>query len=224
MQAPTVNKIEFSKPLDIIKYPDPRLRAVNAVVGTFDESIVELAQEMFRVMYDEPGVGLAAPQVGVNVRLMVFNPEGEKGKGQEYILVNPRVVSSSKRQVLGEEGCLSFPRIFGDVNRSDEIQVRAQNEKGEDVQLNLKGWVARIFQHEYDHLQGVLFHDRMLSSHLERARPQLVQLEEEYLQEHPSAQIRRVPPPPAASSSPAVGAGFGAGFGVGAKPVKKGFS
>lgn len=98
-------------------------------------------------------MGLAAPQVGVNVRLMVFNESGKRGSGQEMVLVNPEIVSSSKTTELDVEGCLSFPKIYGDVERSTEIVVKAQDAKGQPVSLTLKGFVARVFQHEFDHLQ-----------------------------------------------------------------------
>jgi len=116
--APDVTKLVWDSPLtidSIVKYPDPRLRAPNGRIATFDEDLKKLASEMFDVMYEDDGVGLAAPQVGVNAQLMVFNPTGEKGKGEEFILCNPRVISSGKKTESEEEGCLSFPGINGDV-------------------------------------------------------------------------------------------------------------
>ncbi|EFJ45053.1 hypothetical protein VOLCADRAFT_45493, partial [Volvox carteri f. nagariensis] len=177
----TVTKLSWTSPLQIVKYPDPRLRAVNARIGVFDDSLLRLANEMIEVMYQDDGVGLAAPQVGVNIRLMVFNPAGRDRPGNESILVNPEIVEQLGGKELGEEGCLSFPRIYGDVERSRQITVKALDANGQPVRLQLTDpWVARIFQHEYDHLQGVLFHDRMKPSVLEAVRPALVALEEEY--------------------------------------------
>ncbi|PNW88670.1 hypothetical protein CHLRE_01g039650v5 [Chlamydomonas reinhardtii] len=152
----------------------------------------------------DDGVGLAAPQVGVNVRLMVFNPMGRDKPGNESILVNPEIVEQLGGKELGEEGCLSFPRIYGDVERSRQINVKALDATGQPVKLTLTDpWVARIFQHEFDHLQGVLFHDRMKPSVLETVRPELVALEEAFLAEHPAAKVQRL--------APAKGAkGFGA--------------
>ena len=109
--------IAFESPLSICLYPDPRLRAVNKRIVKFDESVRRLAEEMMEVMYDDDGVGLAAPQVGVNVQMMVFNPEGERGRGTEYVLCNPRVVKTGKNREFDEEGCLSFPGVRGDVER-----------------------------------------------------------------------------------------------------------
>ncbi|KXZ55254.1 hypothetical protein GPECTOR_3g393 [Gonium pectorale] len=152
----------------------------------------------------DDGVGLAAPQVGVNVRLMVFNPEGRTRPGNESILVNPEIVEQLGGKEVGEEGCLSFPRIYGDVERSRQITIKALDAKGQPVKLQLTDpWVARIFQHEYDHLQGILFHDRMKPAVVETVRPSLVALEEEFLAAHPEAKIVRVPPPK-------VNKGFGA--------------
>lgn len=146
-------------------------------------------------MYQDNGVGLAAPQVGVNVRLMVCNETGERGRGQEMILVNPEIVAASKATTTGEEGCLSFPGIYANVSRAVEIEVRAQNERAEVVQFKMSGWPAIIFQHEYDHLQGVLYHDRMAPSVLETVRPRLVELENSFLQSNPGVKVQRLAPP-----------------------------
>eukprot|EP00200_Dunaliella_tertiolecta_P004990 CAMPEP_0202354706 /NCGR_PEP_ID=MMETSP1126-20121109/9911_1 /ASSEMBLY_ACC=CAM_ASM_000457 /TAXON_ID=3047 /ORGANISM="Dunaliella tertiolecta, Strain CCMP1320" /LENGTH=235 /DNA_ID=CAMNT_0048947211 /DNA_START=132 /DNA_END=839 /DNA_ORIENTATION=+ len=207
--APVVDKLEWERPLQIVKYPDPRLRAVNARINCFDDSLVQLAKEMIEIMYQDDGVGLAAPQVGVNVRLMVFNPYGSEKPGNESILVNPEVVESSRIKGTGEEGCLSFPKIYGEVERPRDVVVHAQNEKGEPISLNLGGsdidqaWISRIFQHEYDHLQGVLFHDRMRPNVIESNRKQLVALEEAFISANPGVPVKRIPPPKAAK-------GFGA--------------
>ena len=117
LQKQIVTKIEWQSPLSIVQYPDPRLRAVNGRVGVFDENLERLAKEMFEVMYasEDGGVGLAAPQVGVNLRLMVFNPGKEREKEEEVVLVNPQVVSASGPIRGFEEGCLSFPGVYGEV-------------------------------------------------------------------------------------------------------------
>ncbi|KAK9812791.1 hypothetical protein WJX72_003847 [[Myrmecia] bisecta] len=190
--TPVAESLEWESPLSIIRYPDPRLRAVNARIGVFDERLKQLAAEMFDVMYNgDDGVGLAAPQVGVNVRLMVFNPEGKDGK-EEYILVNPRIVSVNKGTDVMEEGCLSFPKTFADVERPTTVKIKAQDVNGKKVSLTFRGWPARIFQHEYDHLQGTLFHDRMQPEALASIKPKLKQLETDFMQKHPGVQIRTV--------------------------------
>ena len=271
-------KVEFTLPLAIQKYPHVSLRNDNKIIGVFDAELEKLAQAMFKIMYETEGVGLAAPQVGVNYRMMVYNEAGEPGRGKEVVLVNPKIVKFSKTKDLFEEGCLSFPKIYADVEvrscfefpalvpfallffpprrardareragerkqrytlfparprgcrrafeqptrealssrcqrthttgtvglgfrltpylppdaafpgsstdpfarpahsvtqppphllcrvssqRPTSVQVEAQNVRGKKFKMTLDGFEARVFQHEYDHLDGVLFHDRM---------------------------------------------------------------
>lgn len=195
---PSVSKLEWDSPLDIVRYPDPRLRAKNAKIAVFDESLKRLAAEMFDIMYRDEGVGLAAPQVGVNVRLMVYNPEGEKGKGREWILVNPKVISSGKGTETMEEGCLSFQDasidlyIRGDVTRSNTVKIKAQDETGAKVSLSLTDWQARIFQHEFDHLQGTLFYDRMNQEEFQKVKSELIFMEKLFEKHNPDVQIQSV--------------------------------
>eukprot|EP00803_Ostreobium_quekettii_P007485 evm.model.scf_227.1 EVM.evm.TU.scf_227.1 scf_227:16056-21626(-) len=195
LEAPPVDKIAFSKPLRIVKYPDPSLRAPCAAVNQPATGIKELAAEMFEIMYSDDGVGLAAPQVGVNIQMMVFNPEGHVGRGDpelEKVLINPRIVKFSKNTAVEEEGCLSFPQMFGDVERSTGIKVKARDVNGAKVELKLNGLAARIFQHEFDHLQGVLFFERMAPDIRAELLPRLVQWEEEFLKNNPGVPIQRV--------------------------------
>lgn len=139
-------------------------------------------------------MGLAAPQVGVNVRLMVFNETGNRDEGPEMIFVNPEIVSMGKVTDLDVEGCLSFPKIYADVERAQEIVVKAQDEKGNPVQHTFKGFVARIFQHEYDHLQGKLYHDRMKPVVFKTVKDQLIALEDEFLEANPGVKIQKCVP------------------------------
>ncbi|XP_042034323.1 peptide deformylase 1B, chloroplastic-like isoform X2 [Salvia splendens] len=178
--AASPTDLQFKGPLEVIKYPDPILRAKNKRIESFDESLKRLADEMFDVMYITDGIGLSAPQVGINVQLMVFNPAGERGEGEEIVLVNPQIKRFSKKIVPFEEGCLSFPKIYADVMRPDSLKVDAQDIKGARFQINLTGLLARVFQHEYDHLQGVLFFERMSDEVLDTVRAQLQELEKEY--------------------------------------------
>ena len=107
--------VSFTLPLAIQKYPHISLRNDNKTIGVFDSELESLAQAMFTIMYDTEGVGLAAPQVGVNYRMMVYNEAGEPGRGKEVVLVNPKITKFSKTKDLFEEGCLSFPKIYADV-------------------------------------------------------------------------------------------------------------
>ena len=174
--------------LQIVLYPNPILRAKNVTVTKFDETLAELAQDMFKVMYEDDGVGLAAPQVGVNARVMVFNETGDpEKKDAEVVLVNPKIIMTSGPKTVFEEGCLSFPKLYGDVVRPSKVRVKAQDLQGKSFFINIDKFPARIFQHEYDHLQGTLFCDRMATDVLQSLKDDFLALEEKYLSEHPDS-------------------------------------
>eukprot|EP00594_Rhizosolenia_setigera_P010937 CAMPEP_0178964682 /NCGR_PEP_ID=MMETSP0789-20121207/15819_1 /TAXON_ID=3005 /ORGANISM="Rhizosolenia setigera, Strain CCMP 1694" /LENGTH=259 /DNA_ID=CAMNT_0020649497 /DNA_START=76 /DNA_END=855 /DNA_ORIENTATION=- len=168
--------------LRVLKYPHPSLRAENAII-TDEElasgEITKISKEMFLVMYAAQGVGLAAPQVGINKRLMVYNPSGDKKKWlDETTLVNPKIVEFSDAKDVETEGCLSFPGMNGDVERSKWIKVEAQSLKGKKIKKKFKGWEARIFQHEYDHLDGTVYIDRLSEEGRTEVQPVLDELVE----------------------------------------------
>ncbi|KAK9795524.1 hypothetical protein WJX73_007885 [Symbiochloris irregularis] len=190
--APPVDKLEWRAPLSILKYPDPRLRAANGRITVFDHVLEKFAADLFDCMYrGDDGVGLAAPQVGVNVRLMVFNETGKRGAKEELVLVNPKIVSTNKQNSWYEEGCLSFPKIFADVERPTQVKVKAQALDGSKFTVTLTGFNARIFQHEYDHLQGVLYHDRMTKDILTGILPKLQRLERDFESQYPHVTFRK---------------------------------
>lgn len=170
--------------LRILKYPHPLLRAKNEEVQEdgFNDDLRKVAREMLLLMYASQGVGLAAPQVGVNKRLLVFNAEGsEKAFLQEVVMVNPTIVASSKKMLQEQEACLSFPGMNGQVGRHEWVKVEGYRLNGKKFKVKYEGWKARIFQHEFDHLQGVLYVDRLgLEEDLERVKPRLDELIEEY--------------------------------------------
>uniref|UniRef100_A0A7S1GJC1 Peptide deformylase n=1 Tax=Cyclophora tenuis TaxID=216820 RepID=A0A7S1GJC1_CYCTE len=170
--------------LQIVKYPHPALRAENEEITEEelqDGTIAKLAKEMFLVMYAAEGVGLAAPQVGVNKRLMVYNPSGDSKKWlDEVVLVNPRIVQLSDGTDVEIEGCLSFPDMNGDVQRSKWIKVEALTPKGRKVKKKFNGWEARIFQHEYDHLDGVVYIDRLSEKGRSDVQPRLDELIQDF--------------------------------------------
>jgi peptide deformylase len=170
--------------LRVFKYPHPALRAPNSEITEVelkDGSIAQLAKEMLLVMYAAEGVGLAAPQVGVNKRLMVYNESGDKKKWlDEVVLVNPKIVEYSEATEVAIEGCLSFPDMCGQVERSKWIKVEAMNVKGKKMKKKYTGWEARIFQHEYDHLDGIVYIDRLLPESKEEVRERLDELVAEY--------------------------------------------
>jgi peptide deformylase len=135
---------------------------------------------MIEAMYVEGGVGLAAPQVGIEQKLLVLNPSGSKDdRSGELVICNPKIVRKKKKE-FGEEGCLSFPEIQADVERAVEITVVYQDINGDEQSLKCDGWLARIVQHEIDHLEGVFFVDRLTSGEKLRVKSQLLELESEY--------------------------------------------
>lgn len=168
--------------LEIVKYPHPALRAPNEEIKDTDlKSAGLLARRMFDLMYESQGVGLAAPQVGINKRLMVFNPEGKKERWlDEVVLVNPRIVDKSQGSDTEVEGCLSFPGMSGHVERSKWVKVEAISPKGKKFKKKYTGWTARIFQHEYDHLDGVVYIDRLSPNERGEVQPKLDKLVEVY--------------------------------------------
>lgn len=148
--------------LKILKYPHPLLRKENLPIEDFSDSLRNKAAQMLLVMYAANGIGLAAPQVGINERLMVFNESGdEENKDNEMILCNPIILTQSEEKWTREEGCLSFPLIEGEVERSQKIEIKYQTLEGVHQEVELEGMPARIFLHEYDHLDKVLFIDRL---------------------------------------------------------------
>jgi len=153
----------------IVTPPEPVLRRKARPVKNFDGNLQTLIDDMIETMRDAPGVGLAAPQVGVSDRVIVvqYAEQEEAEEGQEpkevepklYVMVNPEIVKSSPDTVLGVEGCLSVPGLLGEVERNYEVRIKALNRRGQPMKLKAEGWLARIFQHEIDHLNGVLFTD-----------------------------------------------------------------
>jgi len=144
----------------ICKYPDPVLRRKAAPVKVFDESLHQLVDDMVETMYAEPGVGLAAPQIGVSLRLLVTDISVGAKPDALIVLVNPQIVSSAGR-VVEEEGCLSVPGIRAEIPRAEFVEIRGWNLAHEEVSLTGHGYLARAFQHEMDHLEGILIWDRM---------------------------------------------------------------
>ena len=142
--------------LDIVKYGDPLLTKRADEITRFDDSLRKLVDNMFETMYGAPGVGLAAPQVGVLKRLFVMDCSSGKNKTQKVALMNP-VIETEEGEQLGDEGCLSFPGIFLQVTRPQRLIVRAQDTDGSPITLDVMDLEARCVSHETDHLDGELF-------------------------------------------------------------------
>jgi peptide deformylase len=148
---------------EIITLPAQVLRRKARKVTSFGSELQTLIDDMIETMRVAPGVGLAAPQIDVPSRVIVVefgDEEDEEAPKKLYTLVNPEIVRPSEEMILAAEACLSIPGFAGEVERYEAIQVKALNRQGKPVRIKAKGWLARIFQHEVDHLDGVLYIDR----------------------------------------------------------------
>jgi peptide deformylase len=148
---------------EIVSIPDPVLRRKARKVTDFGPELQKLIDDMVETMREAPGVGLAAPQVAVPLQVIVVefgDEEDEEAPSKLFTVVNPEIVRASDELVSGVEGCLSIPGIVGEVERVEQITVKGQNRRGQPLRIKADGWLARIFQHEIDHLNGVLFTDR----------------------------------------------------------------
>jgi peptide deformylase len=146
--------------LEIIKYPNPELKKVALPVLDLSEKTVRLVNDMLDTMYAAPGVGLAAPQVGVSQRVVVLDTDHENPGKQVYKLINP-VITHAEGEVIWEEGCLSVVEFTADVKRAAQVQVRAFDENQKEIKIEAEGLLAVALQHEIDHLDGKLFIDRI---------------------------------------------------------------
>jgi peptide deformylase len=173
----------MTQELKIIFYPDPRLKKMSKAVTEFGPELAEMARQMLELMRVSKGVGLAAPQVGKNIRMFVMNATGEAG--QDRVIVNP-VLSLSEGEETDEEGCLSIPDVKVDVARAGTIKLTGQDLTGKPLECVETSYVARIMQHEVDHLNGVLLTDRMGALARMTHRRVLKELEEKYAAEHPA--------------------------------------
>lgn len=144
--------------MDIITFPSETLRKKSKKIVTFsDPDLKSFANELLETMKKKDGIGLAAPQVGKNIKMIAVNT-----KEGDQVFVNPKIIwKSFFKKEPGEEGCLSFPKIYGTVSRSKKVWIKYQNLEGKKVNIKTVGLLARIFQHEIDHLKGVLFIDKV---------------------------------------------------------------
>jgi peptide deformylase len=147
--------------LRIVQYPHPTLRRVSKPLKRVDKELHEIVREMFALMYAAKGVGLAANQVDLPYRLFVINLQSDPDAADaEFVFLNP-VLTSRKGGSEAEEGCLSLPGLYGDVRRSERVVLNAYNLAGQETTMELDGLFARAVQHEIDHLDGILFIDRL---------------------------------------------------------------
>ncbi|MGI9515431.1 MAG: peptide deformylase [Pirellulaceae bacterium] len=165
--------------LQVINYPHPALRHQSKPLRRVDKNLKQMVVEMFELMYEHRGVGLAANQVNLPFQLFVVNSAGERGAGEELVMINP-VIQSPKGTSEAEEGCLSIPGVYGQVVRPEQVHVTAWDLSGNQFDRVVDGMLARVMQHEYDHLQGVLFPDRMSESAKKSIADDLDAFEREY--------------------------------------------
>ena len=158
--------------MQIVTYPHPTLRHKSKSIRRVDGELKAMVAQMFGLMYQANGVGLAANQVDLPLRMFVLNEKSDPEEGEEMVFINP-VISKPKGNEEKEEGCLSLPETYGDVMRPEKIHVEAYNLQGELFQADLSGLLGRIVQHETDHLDGVLFTDRLSETGQMKVQPAL---------------------------------------------------
>jgi peptide deformylase len=163
--ATTIIAVEKKKmknpPLTVHELGDKVLRQPAKRVAKVDDELRELARKMLQTMYSQDGIGLAAPQIGVNKQLIVIDCELEDHSAKPYIMINPEIKKFGDGLEKDQEGCLSVPGVFMDVTRPDSIEVTYKDENGRLQNLKTDGLLARVIQHEIDHLNGVMFVDRV---------------------------------------------------------------
>jgi len=149
--------------LDIVTIPEPVLRRKARKVSDFGPELQTLVDDMITTMREAPGVGLAAPQVNMPLRVVVVEykeDEDEEAPAKLYSVINPEITRMSTETEMGVEGCLSVPDFIGEVVRPLQVTIKGQSRRGQPLRIKAEGWLARIFQHEIDHLDGILFTDR----------------------------------------------------------------
>jgi peptide deformylase len=162
--------------LNILHFPDPRLRTIAKPVVEFDEKLRQLVSDMFETMYEAPGIGLAATQVDRHIRLLVMDVS--EARNQPRCLINPEILSAEGEEEM-DEGCLSVPGYYEKVRRADRIRVRHQDGHGETHEFEAQGLDAVCIQHEMDHLEGKLFVDYLSALKRNRIRSKLVKAQKQ---------------------------------------------
>lgn len=149
--------------MEIVHYPHPTLRHKSKPLKKVDGSIKSMIKQMFELMYEAKGIGLAANQVDLPFQMFIVNLVADPEEGEELVFINP-VISKPKGSEEGEEGCLSLPGLYGQVIRPKKVHVKAYNHRGELFDEDVDGLLARVIQHETDHLNGIMFIDRLSES------------------------------------------------------------
>ena len=166
--------------MKIVHYPHPTLRHKSKPIQRVDKALRAIVDEMFELMYEANGVGLAANQVDLPFRLFIVNLAAKKDEGEEMVFINP-VVSSPKGTDEKEEGCLSLPGIYAPVKRPEKVKFNAYNLKGEELEAELDGLMARVVQHETDHLDGIMFIDKLSTTNSMVVEEEVAEFQEQFL-------------------------------------------
>ena len=162
--------------LNILHFPDPRLRTVAKAVEAFDDNLRQLVSDMFETMYEAPGIGLAATQVNQHIRLLVMDVS--EARNQPMCLINPQILTADGDEEM-DEGCLSVPGYYEKVRRAEHIRVRSQDESGDTNEFEAHGIEAVCIQHEMDHLEGKLFVDYLSALKRNRIRSKLLKAQKQ---------------------------------------------
>lgn len=172
--------------MNILFLGEETLTQSSLPVETIDESLHELIREMFIAMEKDRGIGLAAPQVGKNIRLFIVKIDD----GIERVFINPHIIATSERQCNYEEGCLSIPKIYASVTRPETVTVQYQDQNGRRKTMEASGLLARVIQHEYDHLEGILFVDRLPDAEKSELIDKFQRNQQKKLQRHAKRRFR----------------------------------
>jgi peptide deformylase len=175
--------------MEIVRYPHPALSWKSKPIAEINSELRKTVREMFELMYQAKGIGLAANQVALPYRLFIVNVTGDREQqDQEFVFINPEIVSR-KGSVEDEEGCLSLPEMYGNVRRAEEIVVEAFDLRGREFELDLTELPARAVQHEYDHIDGVLFVDRMTEAARRELEPRLADFEAHFRRRQQAGEV-----------------------------------
>jgi len=166
--------------LELVEYPHPALARKAKPLARIDDAVHDAVEQMFEIMYEAQGVGLAANQVGLPYRLFIVNVAGRRGAGEELVFLNP-AISRPRGTAVQEEGCLSLPGLRMDVRRPEQVVLDAWSLDGQPIRVDLDGFLARVVQHEFDHLEGRLFTDRLPEAAALEARRALESMREVFL-------------------------------------------
>ncbi|MBL8816454.1 MAG: peptide deformylase [Planctomyces sp.] len=175
--------------LKIVPHPHPALRWKSKEVTQIDAELKAMISQMFDLMYESRGIGLAANQVALPYRLFVINPSGDSSmKDEEFVFINPEIIRRNGSEE-SEEGCLSLPGIYGAVPRATRVVVDAFDLSGRQFEMDVTGLDARVIQHEYDHIEGVMFPDRVSAAVMKEMQPLIEDLEREFHQKQAAGMI-----------------------------------